>query len=80
MRFFLHAYARDAADLPAERREYGFDNLDFFFTEYGAVSDGACRVVRPLPEYAIERIETGQYGAGGEKWRAAMGRASRGRD
>ncbi len=63
MRFFLHVHARDAADLPAERREYGFDNLDFFFTEYGAVSDGACRVVRPLPEYAIERIETGQYGA-----------------
>ena len=63
MRFFLHVYARDAADLPAERREYGFDNLDFFFTEYGAVSAGACRVVRPLPEYAIERIETGQGAA-----------------
>ena len=29
--FLLHLYPVDAADLPAHRRRYGFDNLDFSF-------------------------------------------------
>ena len=74
-KFFLHVRPSNRADLPAERARYGFDNLDFFFVERGIALDGACMAVRPLPEYEIERIETGQYGAGGEKWRAALGAA-----
>ena len=76
MRFMLHVYPADAADLPLARRRsgYGFDNLSFYFTEHGVVADGACVALYPLPDYAIERIETGQYALGGEglAWRAAL--------
>ncbi len=80
-RFFLHVYPRDRADLPIGRREeYKFDNLDFFFVEHGVVSAGdRCTAAAPLPEYAIERIETGaapQSGAAGVRgWGAALGAA-----
>ena len=60
-RFFLHVWPQDEADLPAERRPHGMDNLDFQFREYGVVLDGACAAVRPLPDYEIARIRTGQY-------------------
>ena len=36
-RFFLHLYPEAVGDLPAPRREPGFDNRDFRFEEYGAV-------------------------------------------
>ncbi len=60
-RFFLHVWPQDEADLPAGRRPHGMDNLDFQFREYGVVLDGACAAVRPLPDYAVARIRTGQY-------------------
>ena len=76
MRFMLHVYPADAADLPAARKSggYAFDNLSFYFTEHGIVLEGACVALNPLPDYAIERIETGQYAPGGEglAWRAAL--------
>ena len=76
MRFMLHVYPADAADLPAVRKRggYAFDNLSFYFTEHGVVLEGACVALYPLPDYAIERIETGQYAPGGEglAWRAAL--------
>ncbi len=57
--FFLHLYPADANDLPEHRRQYGFDNLDF--SGFGMISDGKCMVTAALPEYAIARIDTGQY-------------------
>ena len=64
-RFFLHVYSAEA--------EGGFDNLDFYFPQYGLVADGACAAIRPLPDYAIERIETGQHDAQkGELWRTVL--------
>ncbi len=60
-RFFLHAWPQDEAALPAARKPYGMDNLDFHFRKYGVVIDGACVAVRPLPDYEIARIRTGQY-------------------
>ena len=75
-RFMLHVYPADAADLPAARKigGYAFDNLSFYFTEHGVVLEGACVTLYPLPGYAIERIEMGQYALGGEglPWRAAL--------
>ena len=80
-RFFLHVYPRNRADLPIGRREeHKFDNLDFFFVEHGFVSAGdRCMAAAPLPEYAIERIETGAApgaapdGAAGVRgWGAAL--------
>ena len=59
--FFLHLIPVDANDLPGRRRQYGFGNLDFDFDERGLIFDGRCMAGIPLPEYAIARIETGQY-------------------
>ena len=59
--FFLHLIPVDANDLPDRRRQYGFGNLDFDFDGRGLIFDGRCMAGIPLPEYAIARIETGQY-------------------
>ena len=71
-RFFLHLFPIDAADLPAHRREHGFDNLDFDFPEHGVfTAAGACLAVAPLPDYAggIDRVRTGQWIRGqGQLW------------
>ena len=68
-RFFLHITPDDPADLPADWRERGFDNLDFQFADYGARIDNKCVVERELPDYPIERIRTGQFVSGeGQLW------------
>lgn len=67
--FFLHLTPVDADDLPGERREHGFDNLDFRFGTRGARFDGRCVASVRLPDYAIAGIRTGQYAAGGQIWR-----------
>ena len=64
-RFFLHIIPAEPADLPADWREYGFENLDFQFADHGARISGKCVAERELPDYAIERIRTGQFGGGG---------------
>ena len=69
-RFFLHIRPAYMADLPAERRSLGFDNLDFDLWEHGGESDRACFAVVDLPEYRIASISTGQYTRGdGDVWR-----------
>lgn len=57
--FFLHVIPLDVSDLPDERREYGFDNLDFYFHDYGMMFDGNCLLKFPLPQYDINQIITG---------------------
>ena len=57
---FLHIIPADPADLPVERREHGFENLDFWLDKYAAFFDGECIRRRPLPDYPIARIRTGQ--------------------
>ena len=70
-RFFLHIVPVDPADLPADWRERGFDNLDFQFADYGAYAGDKCVAERELPDYAIERIRTGQFVSGeGQLWGA----------
>ena len=60
--FFLHVVPEDVEDLPADRRQYGFDNLDFHYRENAAlVFGGQCIAERTLPDYPIARIRTGQY-------------------
>ncbi len=76
-RFFLHIVPERADDLPEERRESGFDNLDFDFFLRGALFDGRCAARVPLPGYPIASVRTGQHASGaGELWRAefAVGR------
>ena len=68
-KFFLHAVPADRADLPGDRRESGFANLDFWFDEAGALEGGRCVAVRELPAYPLASIRTGQWVSGeGERW------------
>ena len=68
-RFFLHITPERVSDLPDERRERGFDNLDFAFFPNGALFAGRCAARAALPEYAVASIRTGQYAGGvGEVW------------
>ena len=75
-RFFLHAVPERVGDLPEDRREHGFDNLDFRFFLNGAWFDGKCAARVPFPPYPVESVRTGQFGSAGEIWSAdfAMGR------
>ena len=68
-RFFLHIFPADSADLPAVWREYGFENLDFQFADHGSYAGDKCVAERELPDYAIDRIRTGQFVSGeGRVW------------
>ena len=60
--FFLHVFPVDEGDLLPDRKQSGFDNLDFFFSWSGEFLDGdRCIVQRLLPSYPIDRIRTGQF-------------------
>ena len=67
-RFFLHVRPIDRNDLPEERRQHGFDNLDFDFAGRGPIFDGKCMVTISLPDYLIAGIATGQFGGDGRIW------------
>ena len=70
-RFFLHVVPQSADDLSEDRREYGFNGLDFDFFLRGALFAGRCVAVAPLPGYAIASIRTGQFVRGeSELWSA----------
>ena len=62
-RFFLHVFPVDLDDLPDDRKQYGFDNLDFDISQarLGSIS---CAAVRPLPDYPVAGIRTGQFTRG----------------
>ena len=70
-RFFLHIIPDDPAELPADWREHGFENLDFLFADHGARAGDICVATRDMPSYPIERIRTGQFVSGeGQLWSA----------
>ena len=64
--FFLHLVPLDVGDLPLQRQEFGFDNLDFDFEQYGARNGATCLAVVSLPGYGIAEIRTGQSVARGD--------------
>ena len=69
-RFFLHITPAYLSDLPTDRRERGFANLDFHLTDQGAHTGDICVASLDLPDYPIERIRTGQFVSGeGAIWR-----------
>ena len=68
-RFFAHVVPERAADLPEDRKPYGFDNLDFDFFPNGALFEGKCAARTALPDYSAASVRTGQYTGGeGETW------------
>ena len=70
-KFFLHITPARPRDLPAHRREYGFDNLDFNFNGNEIkTSGGRCVAMLDLPDYPIQRIRTGQHTPAGALWQA----------
>ena len=70
-KFFLHIFPVRASDIPADRREHGFDNHDFNFDgDEVKASTGRCVAMRDLPEYPIQRIRTGQHADAGALWQA----------
>ena len=66
--FFLHVTPERKIDLSDERRELGFDNLDFDFSLRGMTFDGKCVALVPLPDYEIAKARTGQRLNGDEIW------------
>ena len=70
--FFLHVIPADANDLSGDRKQHGFDNLDFHFSSNNDMRfGGKCLVTRPLPGYKITSIQTGQYiPEEGQIWKA----------
>ena len=63
-KFLLHVAPENAADLPASRRQAGFANMDFVFSDWGTTLAGGCVVIAPLPEYPIASIRAGQFVSG----------------
>ena len=57
--FFLHVTPVSETDLPQERLEHGYDNLDFH--QVGVTVGDRCVVRWHLPDYPIRHIRTGQY-------------------
>ena len=72
--FFLHITPVAAADLPESRREHGFENRDFRFLREGGshTLGGHCLIERPLPDYPIASIRTGQLNSAGEIWSVTL--------
>ena len=81
--FLLTAYPVDESDLPARYRQHGFQNLGFSFSYYGIWLNGdRCIAITPLPDYAIDRISTGQDtrradGSYGNLWKGEIRQSHR---
>ena len=60
-RFIVHLIPAESKALPANRQQYGFDNLDFDFDAHGVIFDGKCLATIALPDYAIVGVEAGQW-------------------
>ena len=60
-KFVLHVVPVDRADLPANRKQYDSENLDFYFNWHGERVGDECRAIVRLPAYAIDRIHIGQW-------------------
>ena len=63
-KFVLHVVPADPADLPADRQQYGSENLDFHFNWNSLWSfrlGDQCIAIAHLPAYPIDRIHIGQW-------------------
>lgn len=71
--FFLNVTPLDVADLSDDRKEDGFDNMDFGFHDHGFRTENhqgetRCIAERDLPSYGVAEIWTGQIGNSGVVW------------
>ena len=64
---FAH-HPADTNNLADDRKQHGFNNLDFGWYN-GKHFGGKCLIIRPLPDYKIASIRTGQFIPGkGQIW------------
>ena len=70
--FFIHVFPVNTMDLPDHRRQAGFDNLDFAFTERGSIDGQRCAAEIELPDYEIVGITTGQFTNRGQTWQSEL--------
>ena len=71
--FFLHIYPTNVTALPAERQQYGFDNLDFHSSPESILSvpsfcDYKTVIFSKLPAYKILKLQTGNYNEKERLW------------
>ena len=59
--FLLQLIPVDVDDLPDHRKQHGFDSFVFRFDDYRVPHRRRCIAARPLPDYAITDIRTGQF-------------------
>ena len=59
--FFLHYEPVDGDDLPADRRQYGFDGVHFNIFKIPLMPVEQCFAWQELPDYAIALFRTGQF-------------------
>ena len=72
-RFFLHLQPVNIADLPEERQQFGFDNMDFNFADRGWFGQGiTCIAAVELPGYPVSAARTGQFTAEGLVWQEVI--------
>ncbi len=71
-RFFLHVIPVDVNDLPARRKRWKFDNLDFLFSDFRIPHGTRAIAVRELPPYDVARIRTGQFIWNNQIWKAEV--------
>ena len=65
--FLLRVFPVSHEDLPDHpSKRFGYQNVDFLFSNHGGLVDGACLARIPLPDYDIAYVRTGQlaFGAG----------------
>ena len=66
--FVLQVIPDEPAYLSADRRQYGFDHLDFNFRIHGGVRlDEQCVVTAQLPDYPISPLYIGRWMAGNDR-------------
>ena len=66
--FFMNVFPEDAADLPEQRRQQGYDTINAEFERHGLRDGDKCVARQRLPDYAVGRIEAGQVLDGSIIW------------
>ena len=68
--FFLHVDPVDMNDLPSDRKQHGFDGVNFVFRNHLLIEGGVCIARRELRDfaYAIAAVRTGQFNGDGQIW------------
>lgn len=76
--FFLHLIPDDINNLLENRKQYKFDNLDFYWNTHSLETPflgeykNSCIEIKDLPKYNIKVINTGQYNAINRLWQTSI--------